>query len=67
MTSLDDEIAAEARRVVLNLLEISDTTMEGLGYGLSNETWDSAQYLLSLLDRRAALPVGVSDGTRDKD
>lgn len=49
---LDDEIAAEARAVVTDLLTIANTVMEGVGYGLSNDSWDRAQYLLGLLDRR---------------
>lgn len=54
-SDLDNEIAVEARRVVLELLQISSTVMEATGYGLSNETWDSCQHLLGLLDTRADL------------
>lgn len=52
---LDDEIAVEARAVVTDLLDVSSIIMEGVGYGLSNESWDRAQYLLGLLDTRASV------------
>lgn len=55
LAKLDDEIAVEARSVIEDLLAVSAIIMEGIGYGLSNESWDRAQYVLGLLDTRAGL------------